>query len=79
MILLGKIHWFDPTKGYGFITTKGGDDIFVHYTAIKSQGFRSLDKDQKVYYQVMRGKHGLCAKDVTPIWEKNPRPRMHYH
>ena len=42
MILLGEIHWFDPIKGYGFIRTKKGKDIFVHYTAIQSPGFRGV-------------------------------------
>ena len=65
MILLGKIHWFNPSKGYGFITTKGGTDIFVHYTAIKDTGFRSLERDQQVYYQIVRGKFGLCAVDKS--------------
>ena len=79
MILLGKIHWFNPSKGYGFITTKGGTDIFVHYTAIKDTGFRSLERDQQVYYQIVRGKFGLCAQNVQPIIQVTPRPRMRYH
>lgn len=79
MILLGKIHWFNPDKGFGFIKTKGGEHIFVHYTAIKCSGYRSLYEGQEVYYQIIRGKRGLEAKDVEPIREVRPRPRMHYH
>ena len=79
MILLGKIHWFDPIKGYGFITTKHGDDIFVHYTAIKGEGYRTVYDGQDVYYQIVRGKIGLEAKDVQPIYDNRPRPRMRYH
>ena len=79
MILLGKVHWFNPVKGYGFITTKHGDDIFVHYTAIKGEGYRTVYDGQDVYYQIVRGKIGLEAKDVQPIYDNRPRPRMRYH
>lgn len=79
MILLGKIHWFNPDKGFGFIKTKGGEHIFVHYTAIKCSGYRSLYEGQEVYYQIIRGKRGLEAINVEPIREVRPRPRMHYH
>ena len=61
MILLGTIHWFNADKGYGFITTKGGEDIFVHYSAIKATGYRTLYEGQEVYYQIVRGKSGLSA------------------
>ena len=79
MILLGKIHWFNPDKGFGFIKTKGGEHIFVHYTAIKCSGYRSLYEGQEVYYQIIRGKRGLEAQHVEPIRDVRPRPRMHYH
>lgn len=79
MILLGQIHWFNPAKGFGFIRTKGGEDIFVHYTAIKAPGFRTLYEGQEVYYQIIRGKKGLEAKDVEPLRCSSPRPRMRFH
>ena len=65
MILLGKVHWFNPVKGYGFITTKHGQDVFVHYTAIRAEGYRTLYDGQDVYYQIIRGKSGLEAKDKS--------------
>ena len=79
MILLGKIHWFNPDKGFGFIKTKGGEHIFVHYTAIKCSGYRSLYEGQEVYYQIIRGKRGLealkkshftglCKNKLKPAW-----------
>ena len=46
MILLGQIHWFNSAKGFGFIKTKGGEDVFVHYTAIRTPGFRTLYEGQ---------------------------------
>ena len=61
MILLGEIHWFDPIKGYGFIRTKKGKDIFVHYSAIKGTGFRTLTDGEKVCYQIVRNPQGLVA------------------
>ena len=79
MILLGKIHWFNPDKGFGFIKTKGGEHIFVHYTAIKCSGYRSLYEGQEVYYQIVRGKSGLSAINVQPLAVPHPRPRVRYH
>lgn len=79
MILLGTIHWFNADKGYGFITTKGGEDIFVHYSAIKATGYRTLYEGQEVYYQIVRGKSGLSAINVQPLAVPHPRPRVRYH
>ncbi len=79
MILLGEVHWFNPYKGYGFIRTKKGVDIFVHFAAIKGTGFRTLHDGEKVFYQIVRNQQGLVAKDVTPLHCAQPRPRMHYH
>ena len=62
MILLGEIHWFDPIKGYGFIRTKKGKDIFVHYSAIKGTGFRTLTDGEKVCYQIVRNPHFCFRK-----------------
>ena len=79
MILLGEVHWFNPYKGYGFIRTKKGVDIFVHFTAIKGTGFRTLHDGEKVFYQIVRNQQGLVAEHVTPLHCAQPRPRMHYH
>ena len=82
MILLGEIHWFDPIKGYGFIRTKKGKDIFVHYSAIKGTGFRTLIDGEKVCYQIVRNPQGLvaikkshftglCKNKLKPVWLSN--------
>lgn len=64
----GTVKWFNSTKGFGFICPdEGGDDLFVHYSEIKTNGYASLDENQKVEYSVGEGKKGPCATDVTPI------------
>jgi len=63
----GKVKWFNPEKGYGFITRDDGEDIFVHYSAIAGQGFRSLEEGQQVEFEVTTGKKGLQAANVTKI------------
>jgi CspA family cold shock protein len=65
----GTVKWFNPTKGYGFITREdGGEDVFVHYTALpEGQGYRSLDEGQKVECTIERGPKGLQANDVVKI------------
>ena len=61
----GKVKWFNPSKGYGFITRDdGGEDVFVHYNAIRGDGYRSLDEGQKVEFTVTQGQKGLQAEDV---------------
>ncbi len=67
MMLMGKIRWFDPNKGFGFIERKNGADVFVHFSAIQTQGFRTLSDGQHVCYQIARGKHGLMAVNVMPL------------
>ena len=59
--------WFNASKGYGFVTRDEGGDIFVHYTAIQGNGYRSLDEGQRVEFTVGQGKKGLQAQDVTVI------------
>lgn len=61
----GKVKWFNNTKGYGFITRDQGDDIFVHYSSIRGDGYRSLEEGQKVEFTVTDGKKGQQAQDVT--------------
>lgn len=63
----GTVKWFNNKKGYGFIVREQGEDIFVHYTSIKSEGFRSLEEGQKVEFSVGEGAKGPQAQDVTVI------------
>ena len=67
MVIIGKVKWFDPRKGFGFIERGKGPDVFVHFSAIQKQGYRSLHDGQHVCYQITRGKHGLMAINVTPL------------
>ena len=62
----GSVKWFNDAKGYGFITQDGGGpDVFVHYSAIKGDGFRSLKEGSKVSFDVGKGDKGLAAQNVT--------------
>jgi CspA family cold shock protein len=63
----GTVKWFSNEKGYGFITREGGDDVFVHHTAIQSEGYRSLTEGQKVEFEVVQGDKGLQASNVQPV------------
>lgn len=63
----GTVKWFNSEKGYGFITQDNGPDIFVHYTAIQSTGFRSLNEGDKVEFEVTDGKKGKQASAVTIV------------
>ena len=60
----GVVKWFNGSKGFGFITRDAGGDIFVHYSSIKSEGYKSLEEGQKVEFEVMDGAKGPQAKDV---------------
>jgi len=63
----GTVKWFNASKGYGFITPDGGgDDLFVHHSEVKTQGYASLDEGQKVQFEIGQGKKGPCATCVTP-------------
>ena len=61
----GKVKWFNADKGYGFITGEDGKDIFVHYSAIQCDGFRTLEEGQSVNYDVFEGERGEQAANVT--------------
>jgi CspA family cold shock protein len=65
---VGTVKWFSAEKGYGFITPdEGGKDVFVHYSAIQAEGYRSLNEGQKVEYEVVQGQKGPQAASVKPI------------
>ena len=63
----GTVKWFNDAKGFGFISQEGGEDVFVHHTAIQAQGFRTLAEGQKVEFDVTRGPKGLQASNVRAI------------
>jgi len=63
----GTVKWFNATKGYGFISRDGDEDVFVHYSAIQSDGYRSLEEGQQVEFTVEQGPKGLQAADVSPL------------
>jgi CspA family cold shock protein len=63
----GTVKWFNPEKGYGFIRRDDGEDVFVHYSAIAGEGFRSLEEGQRVEFEVTEGKKGPQAANVTKV------------
>ena len=60
----GKVKWFNADKGFGFIEREGGEDVFVHFSAIQIDGFKSLDEGQSVTFEVEQGQRGLQATNV---------------
>ncbi len=67
MRLIGKVKWFNDSKGYGFIEQEGGKDIFVHYTAIQGEGFKTLAEGQKVEFEITEGAKGPQATKVVKL------------
>jgi CspA family cold shock protein len=65
--VIGTVKWFNGGKGYGFIEREGGPDVFVHYSAIQSDGFRNLEEGQKVEFEVEQGAKGPQASNVTVL------------
>ncbi|TET53556.1 MAG: cold-shock protein [Actinobacteria bacterium] len=63
-MVAGTVKWFSAEKGYGFIEQEDGDDIFVHFSAIKSEGFKTLEEGQKVEFEITQGERGKQASDV---------------
>jgi len=63
----GTVKWFNAAKGYGFIQRDNGEDVFVHYSAIQADGYRSLEEGTRVEFEVTRGPKGLAATNVSPI------------
>jgi CspA family cold shock protein len=64
---VGSVKWFNATKGYGFIEQDGGDDVFVHYTQIMDEGFRTLEQGQSVEFEMADGEKGLQARNVIKV------------
>ena len=63
----GKVKWFNSEKGFGFIEREGGEDVFVHFSAIQGEGFKTLDEGQKVEFEVEDGNRGPHATNVTKL------------
>ena len=63
----GTVKWFNNKRGWGFIVKEDGEDIFVHYSAIKGDGFKSLDEGQRVQFEIEKGDKGLAAANVEPV------------
>ena len=63
----GTVKWFNDAKGYGFISRQSGEEVFVHFSAIQTGGFRSLQEGQSVEFQVTQGPKGLQAENVRPL------------
>jgi len=63
----GTVKWFNDAKGYGFISRENGRDVFVHHTAIQTEGFRSLAEGQRVEFEVVAGPKGDQAANVRPV------------
>ena len=63
----GSVKWFNDSKGFGFISQEEGDDVFVHYSAIEGDGFKSLQEGQAVTFEVVEGPNGLQAANVRVV------------
>ena len=63
----GTVKWFNATKGFGFIKQDEGEDVFVHYSAVVGEGYRTLEEGQRVEFVVVQGQKGPQAQDVTPM------------
>lgn len=64
----GTVKWFNSDKGFGFIEVEGGSDVFVHFSAIEGEGYKSLDEGQRVQFNVTQGNRGPQAENVTKIY-----------
>lgn len=62
--MVGKVKWFSPEKGYGFIAREGGDDVFVHFSAIQDEGFKTLNEGQDAEFEIVEGARGPQAANV---------------
>ena len=81
MSIQGEVKWFDPKKGYGFIVGPEGQDVFVHFSQILGDGFRSLKDGEQVEYELVEGDKGLQAKEVkrveAEVHAEAPAPAQH--
>lgn len=68
----GRVKWFSPERGYGFIATEQGDDVFVHYTGISGTGYRSLEEGQYVEFEITTGPKGRQATNVRVVESRTP-------
>ncbi|MBN6186944.1 cold shock domain-containing protein [Aneurinibacillus sp. BA2021] len=66
-MMQGKVKWFNAEKGYGFIEREDGDDVFVHFSAIQSEGFKSLEEGQSVEFEIVEGARGPQAANVVKL------------
>jgi CspA family cold shock protein len=65
--VVGTVKWFNSSKGYGFIAREGGEDVFVHFSAIQGEGYRNLEEGQKVEFTIEKGPKGLQAANVVKM------------
>lgn len=63
----GKVKWFNAEKGFGFIEVEGGNDVFVHFSAIQGDGFKTLEEGQEVSFEIVEGNRGPQAANVTKL------------
>ncbi|AIG25590.1 cold-shock protein [Brevibacillus sp. 7WMA2] len=63
----GTVKWFNAEKGFGFIQVEGGEDVFVHYSAIQTEGFKTLEEGQKVEFEIVQGSRGPQAANVNRL------------
>jgi cold shock protein len=67
LVATGTVKWFNPDKGFGFITREDGPDVFVHFSAIQGEGYRNLEENQQVEFDVTQGPKGPQAANVRPV------------
>ena len=67
LVATGTVKWFNPDKGYGFISQEDGPDVFVHFSAITGEGYRNLEENQKVEFDITQGQKGPQATNVRPV------------
>jgi CspA family cold shock protein len=67
MVYTGKVKWFDEKKGYGFIEREDGDDVFVHFSALQQEGFKTLEEGQEVEFEIVEGDRGPQAENVEVL------------
>jgi cold shock protein len=65
--MTGKVKWFNAEKGFGFIEREGGDDVFVHFSAIQADGFKTLEEGQAVEFEIVKGDRGPQAANVVKL------------